>query len=131
MATREYLESQHFDVTLGATVYEVTVSVGGSSIANFVHPTLTATDGDDTPSVLAAEYLLIPENTGATAITQLANAVAYQCVTIIATHAGNPSTIANSGNFTLSANWTPGIGDTITLFTTNGTAWTEISRSNN
>lgn len=92
---------------------------------------LTAADGDATPTVLGATHLLIPSNTGATAITQLDDAVSGQQVTIVATNATNPSTLADSGNFNLSAAWAPGVGDTITLFTTNGTAWVEVSRSDN
>ncbi len=100
---------------------------------NKAQTALTAADGDATPTVLGADALLIPANTGATAITQLDNAVALQRVTLVATSATNPSTIADGGNFALAGGsaWAPGVGDTITLFTTNGTAWVEVSRSDN
>lgn len=91
----------------------------------------TAADGDTTPTVGGARRLLIAANTAPTAITQLDDGVAYQEVTLVATSATNPSTLADSGNFNLSAAWAPGVGDTITLFTTNGTAWVEVSRSDN
>lgn len=91
----------------------------------------TATDGDTTPTVGGVRTLLIGANTAPTAITQLDDGVAGQTVTIVATNATNPSTITDGGNFALSANWTPDIDDTITLFTVNGTAWREISRSAN
>jgi hypothetical protein len=75
--------------------------------------------------------ILIPANTVPTAITALDNAMIGQQVTLVTTSATNPSTIVDGGNFALSANWTPDINDTITLLTTNGTAWVEISRSAN
>jgi parallel beta-helix repeat protein len=91
----------------------------------------TAADGDTTPTVGGASTLLIAANTAPTAITQLDNGVAYQAVTLVATSATNPSTIADGGNFLLSANWTPDVDDTLTLFTVNGTTWYEICRSAN
>lgn len=108
----------------GCSVYGNSWQGPGTSV-------LTATADDTTPTVLGATHLLIPANTGATAITQLDNAVSGQQVTLVATSATNPSTITDGGNFALSANWTPDVDDTITLFTANGTAWREISRSAN
>jgi len=92
---------------------------------------VAASADDTTPTVAGARFLAIPANTGATAITQLDDAEAYQQVTIICTSGTNPSTITDGGNFSLSGNWTPGSGDTITLLTTDGTSWFEVSRSNN
>jgi hypothetical protein len=96
----------------------------------------TATDGDTTPSVLGLTHLLIPANTGATAITQLDDSVAGQQVTIVLTNATNPSTIADSATILTAGNaaWGGSIDDTITLFTANGGAsavWREICRSAN
>jgi hypothetical protein len=54
-------------------------------------PILTAAADDATPSVRMATHLLIPSNTGATAITQLDDSVAGQQVTIVLTNATNPS----------------------------------------
>jgi len=76
-------------------------------------------------------HLLLPANTGATAITQLDDAVAGQQVTLVWTSPTNPSTISDAGNFNLSAAFTPTVDDTLTLFTVNGTAWREIARSQN
>jgi hypothetical protein len=96
----------------------------------------TAADGDATPSVLGLTHLLIPSNTGATAITQLDDSVAGQQVTIVLTNATNPSTIADSATILTAGNaaWGGSIDDTITLFTANGGAsavWREICRSAN
>ena len=97
---------------------------------------LTSADGDTTPTVFGATHLLIPSNTGATAITQLDDSVAGQQVTIVLTNATNPSTVADSATFILAggAAWGGSIDDTITLFTANGGAsavWREICRSAN
>jgi hypothetical protein len=92
---------------------------------------LAAVSDDTTPSVAGARYLATPANTVPTELTQLDGASAYQIVTIIVTSATNPPTITDGGNFSLSASWSPGIGDTITLMTTDSSAWFEISRSDN
>ena len=112
--------------------YAVTVSLGGTRTAQML--TTTAAADDTTPSVAGCEVLLIPANTGATEITQLDGSAAYQKVTLICTSATNPSTLADGATFILSANWAPGIDDTITLFTVNGGAsavWREVCRSDN
>ena len=67
----------------------------------------TAAADDTTPSVANINVLKIGANTGSTAITQLDGAIPGQIVTILITSATNSSTIANSGNFKLSANFTP------------------------
>jgi len=86
---------------------------------------------DTTPSVANINVLKIGANTGSTAITQLDDAIAGQIITIIITSATNSSTIADSGNFKLSGAFSPNADDTITLYTSNGTTWHEISRSAN
>ena len=91
----------------------------------------TAADGDASPSVAGVRFLLIPANTGATALTQLDDAVAYQTVSIVWTSATNPSSIADSGNFNLAGAFSPSVDDILTLFTVDGTNWREISRSAN
>jgi len=91
----------------------------------------TAAADDTTPSVANINVLKIPPNTGVTTITQLDGAIAGQVVTIIITSGTNPSRLADDGNFKLSAAFTPGIDDTITLYTSDGTTWYELSRSAN
>ena len=131
MATREYMESQYYSPTLGGTVYEVTANMSTAAAASHIRKVATAADGDATPTVESVSYLLIPANTGATEITQLDSGEVNQQVTLVITSATNPSTITNAANFELSANWAPGLYDTITLFTTDGTTWIETSRSDN
>ena len=91
----------------------------------------TAAVDDTTPSVANINVLKTPPNTGVTTITQLDGAIAGQVVTIIITSSTNPSRLADSGNFKLSEAFTPGIDDTITLYTSDGTTWYELSRSAN
>ena len=91
----------------------------------------TAAADDTTPSVANINVLKIPANTTATAITQLDDAIAGQVVTIIITSGTNPSRITDGGNFKLSATFAPNIDDTLTLYTSNGTTWHELSRSAN
>jgi len=98
------------------------------------YPTTTAADGDATPSVYSARHMLIPANTAPLAITQLDFGAAGQMITLICTSATNPPTIADSGNFKLTAAWAPGIDDTITLFTNvahPSSVWIEIGRTDN
>lgn len=67
---------------------------------------------------------------GAQAITDLTSPMEGQVVTLIAGN-GN-ATIANGGNFHLSANWTPTQYDTLTLvYSPTLLAWIEVSRSTN
>jgi len=91
----------------------------------------TAAADDTTPSVANINVLKIGANTGGTAITQLDGAIAGQVVTIIITSGTNSSTIADSGNFKLSAAFNPNVDDTLTLYTSDGTTWYELSRSAN
>ena len=113
------------------TTFEILPGNGIQVDGNLIEQTATAAADDTTPSVKGIRTLLIPTNTIATAITQLDDGVANQTVRIILTSATNPSTIADSGNFKLSAAFTPTIDDHIQLFTTNGTTWTEDFRSAN
>jgi hypothetical protein len=92
---------------------------------------LTTASNDVTPTVRGATTLVAGANGSPTAITQLDNGVAGQVVTIMANSSLNPPTIADSGNFMLSAAWNPGLTDTITLMTPDGSTWYEIARSDN
>ena len=93
----------------------------------------TAAADDTTPSVANINVLKIPANTTGTTITQLDDAIAGQVVIIIGTSASNSSQISDGGNFKLvgSSAFTAGVDDSITLYTSNGTTWIELSRSVN
>tara|TARA_R100000152_G_C6633951_1_gene80653 strand:+ start:227 stop:598 length:372 start_codon:yes stop_codon:yes gene_type:complete len=102
-------------------------------LAPLVLKEATAVADDTTPDVSNINVLMIGANTGATAITQLDGAIAGQVMVLIGTSASNSSTIADSGNFKLSASgtWTASVDETLVLYTSNGTTWIELSRSTN
>ena len=90
------------------------------------------TADDTTPSVAGGNMFNTVANTGSTAITQLDDGYVGQIVVIRVGSATNAPTIADSGNFKLSAAWEPNaVAETITLacFTLN--VWTELCRSDN
>ncbi len=91
----------------------------------------TFADGDVTPDVSGATIWESQSNTGATAITDLDNPVVGAIYTIICADANNPPSIADGGNFALSANWTSGLDDTITLYVQADNDYIEVSRSDN
>jgi parallel beta-helix repeat protein len=109
-----------------------TANTGWNPIGNYV---LTAAANDTTPAVTAATHLLLPANSGVTAITQLDDAYYGQQVTLVQTvttgGAVYASKIVDGGNFKLIADWTPDADDTLTLFTVDGTTWREICRAYN
>ena len=129
MADRQFMTSQNYDATIGGVVYNVSVQMG--SAENDTTGAGTATADDTTPSVLGLRVLILGDNTGATAITQLDDAIAGQVVYLIVTATSNTPTIADSGNFNLSAAWSPAAADTLMLVTSDGTTWYEMSRSDN
>jgi len=116
----------------GTTLYvkEANATSAGWTGIGFSSSNTAAAD-DTTPSVLYTNVLLLGDNTGATAITQLDDAFAGQEVVLVVTGSSNTPTIADSGNFNLSAAWAPGTGDTLTLVSSDGSTWYEISRSDN
>lgn len=91
----------------------------------------TLGDTDLTPDVSSATVWKSQSNTGATAITDLDNPVVGSIVVIICAHANNPPSIADAGNFKLSAAWNSGIDDTITLYVMADNEYIELSRSAN
>ncbi|GAG82483.1 unnamed protein product, partial [marine sediment metagenome] len=81
-----------------------------------VKKVITITDGDATPDISGGGVFVTSSNTGATEITDLDSPTVGQIVTIIIGNATNPSTIADGGNFALSAAWNPDLDDVIVLF---------------
>jgi hypothetical protein len=84
---------------------------------------------DATPSVDGAFEFVTNANTAATAITDLDDAVVGATYTIYGAGTTNASTIANSGNFTLTAAMTLSAGKSITLITKADGTFAEISRT--
>lgn len=88
-------------------------------------------DGDATPDVAGCRVMKTSANTGATAITDLDNPVVGSFVTIIGGSATNSSTIADSGNFSLTGAFTAGLNDTLTLYVVADNNYAEVSRADN
>ena len=76
---------------------------------------LVIADGDATPSVALGDKFITSANTGATAITTLVAAIYDRLYTIYGGSNTNSSTIANAGNFVLSAAMTLSAGTYIKL----------------
>jgi len=88
--------------------------------------------GDDvTPDISGAYWLTTSANAGATAITDLDGAVSGQSLCIIGGSATFSSTIADSGNFALSAAWTAGLDDVLCLYVQADNDYIEVSRADN
>ena len=65
-------------------------------------------------------------------MTQFDDAAAEQMLLIVCGSATNAPTIADSGNFALSAPWAPdSVGDTLLLYTPDGTTWYGVGGSDN
>jgi hypothetical protein len=91
--------------------------------------TVLAFDADDaTPSVTGGTEFVTNANTAATAITKFDNAVVGTTYIIHGAGSTNASTIANAGNFTLTAAMTLSTGKSITLICTATDTFAEISR---
>jgi len=101
----------------------------GYTVLNYTPITIAA---DVTaPDVRYSSYHITSANTGATALTTLTNATAGQTVCIIGGSATNSTTIADAGNFNLTAAMTLGLDDNICLYAKTASSFIEISRSNN
>ena len=84
---------------------------------------------DATPSVAGGNEFITDANAHATAITTLDDAVIGKTYTIHGAGSTYASTIANSGNFTLTAAMTLSNGTSITLICTAANKFAEISRA--
>ncbi len=93
--------------------------------------TCTIADGDATPDVTGCTVLTTSANTGATAITDLDSPVVGAIYYIIGGSATNSSTIADSGNFALSAAFTATVDEVLVLFVQADNDYVELSRSTN
>ena len=70
-------------------------------------------------------------NTVGTVITDLVSPAAGQIIRIIGGSDTNSSTIADGGNFNLSAGWTAGLDDVLILFVQADDDYIEIGRVDN
>lgn len=130
-AGNNVVEGNHFDGNVTSKTSGAPAASDRVSIYTAYSSAATQTDDDTTPSVNGVSVLVTIDNTSPTAITQLDNAVAGQVITIIGAGGTNPATIADSGNFNLSAAWSGGADDALTLVTPDGSTWYETGRSTN
>lgn len=92
---------------------------------------VTIAADDTTPDVSGGIQFTTSANSGATAITDLDSPSPGQVVTICGGSDTNSSTIADSGNFALSAAMTLSLDDCITLLVQADNDYVELSRVNN
>lgn len=95
-----------------------------------IQTVITIAVDDVTPSVNNGSIFVTSANTGATAITQFDDGKKGQVIRVIGGSDTNSSTIADAGNFKLSAGMTLGATDSIILYY-DGTYWIELSRTTN
>ena len=86
-------------------------------------------DDDTTPSVAGGTVFVTGENTEATALTSLDDATEGTIYTIYGNGSTNATTIANSGNFVLTAAMTLSKGKLIKLVKASDGKFYEVSRS--
>lgn len=97
---------------------------------NVTSTAIAFTANDTTPSVTGGDKFITVANSGATAITNLDDAVTGKVYTIYGGSSTNAATIANSGNFVLTAAMTLSAGTWITLQkSASDSKFYEISRS--
>ena len=92
---------------------------------------VTIDDGDATPSVNGGNIFVTSSNTGATEITDLDNPIAGQVIYLIGGSNTNSSTIADGGNFNLSAGWTANVDDVLILLVQADNDYIELGRVDN
>jgi len=103
------------------------LDVGGALIQKVI----TIADDDTTPDVSGGNIFITSGNTGATAITDLDNPTVGQTVIIVGVGGATASTIADSGNFNLSAAWTANLDDMLVLYVQADNDYVEVGRSDN
>lgn len=107
--------------------------LGAVKIGKMANTAQTIAADDTTPSVDNGNVFTTSENSGATAITDLDDPTPGQIVVLCGggTDDGDESTIADSGNFNLSAAMTLDPDDCITLLVQQDNDYIELSRVNN
>lgn len=89
----------------------------------------TFTADDATPSVAdGSTFFTSSDNTGPLSITDLDDAVVGKTYTIMGADGDETTTIANAGNFTLTADWTGAVGGYIHLYCRGAGDFVELSR---
>lgn len=84
---------------------------------------------DTTPSVADGSTFMTGDNSGATAITTLDDAVVGSTIIILGGGGANASTIADGGEFDLTAAWTATTGAMLTLYVRDVDDFVELERA--
>jgi hypothetical protein len=117
-----------FDPESGAD--EVTISNGQFDLTNSVLTYSNLNFSTATPDG-AIHNILTYTGSSTTTVTDIQNPKTGTVYIIIGTSNTNTVTINDGGNFNLSANWTGGLDDTITIFVQGDNDYIELSRSDN
>lgn len=109
------------------------VGTGVTALSGGTNPGKTFANNDATPDISDGEIFTTADNTAGTAITTFDNATTGQRFWIIGGLATNShsSTIADSGNFRLSAAWTASPDDVLCLLATSSSSFLECGRVDN
>jgi hypothetical protein len=105
------------------TITEPTVAIAGA--VDMAQCTIAA--DDTTPSMTGCFWMTTSANSGATAITDIDDAVVGSKVCIVGGSATNSSTVADSGNFNLSGAFTAGLDDILCLYIQADDDYIEVS----
>jgi hypothetical protein len=102
--------------------------ISGTNGAANIYESVNAFSGNGTLDASGANIIRVQAGTAGTVLA-INNGYPGQQLTLM--FADSNTTIADSGNFQLSAAYTSGAGDTLGLMNYNGTVWLELFRSNN
>lgn len=118
-------------LTQAEITYLYNSGTGTESLSLLNTPIKVIAADDTTPDVSTGKFFVTSANTGSTAITDLDNPVVGQEVCITGGSATNSSTIADSGNFNLSAAFTASVDDVLCVYVQADNDYVETSRVNN
>lgn len=96
-----------------------------------IESTLTIADSDGTPDVSGANVFIYEGASSPVTITDFDNPSIGATYRIIGSSDTYQVTIQDSGNFNLSADWTGGAGDVLSVFVQSDNNYIEVSRSDN
>jgi hypothetical protein len=91
----------------------------------------TIADNDATPDMSSAQIWTYNGTSNSVTVTDFDNPVVGIIYTIIGNSDTYTITINDAGNFNLSANWTGGVDDVITIYVQSDNDYIEISRTDN
>lgn len=116
--------------TLAVTGAQTLTGVTTHGAAEIMYPITLAASATTVNAALGNIFVTVA-NGGATAIDTINNPTTGQYITFVGGSATNASTIADSGNFKLTAAMTLGLNDTLTVYIAGATTWIEVGRADN